>query len=219
MSLNDDLRKKLTPELYETVVDALGDDFNFDVVPRSRLNKVIKQKQALQEALENTTAHQQQEEFDDFNDGDDHRGNRKKKLPEQQQPKQVSDEEIQQKIAAEVAKVKIQYAGLEELRKAGVVDPEFAYSALDLSKVKYENDTVTGFAEQIEALKASKAYLFPKEESQSKRDKTPGGTGRSGTSGEFNGVNTIEEFMKLSTADQAKFKETYPDQFNKFIEM
>ena len=33
MSLKDTLRQKLTPELFTQVTDALGDDFNFDVVP------------------------------------------------------------------------------------------------------------------------------------------------------------------------------------------
>ena len=52
MSLKDTLRQKLTPELFTQVTDALGDDFNFDVVPRSRLNKVIGQRDTLKEQLE-----------------------------------------------------------------------------------------------------------------------------------------------------------------------
>ena len=47
MSLYDTLRKSLTPELFTQVTDALGDDFDYDVVPRSRLNKVIKQRNDL----------------------------------------------------------------------------------------------------------------------------------------------------------------------------
>ena len=39
MSLYDSLRKALTPELFTQVTDALGDDFDYDVVPRARLNK------------------------------------------------------------------------------------------------------------------------------------------------------------------------------------
>ena len=44
MSLLDTLKKNLTPEQLSAVQDALGDDFNYDVVPRSRLNKVIQQR-------------------------------------------------------------------------------------------------------------------------------------------------------------------------------
>ena len=47
MSFLDTLRKNLTPELFTQVTDQLGDDFDFDLVPRSRLNKVIKQRNAL----------------------------------------------------------------------------------------------------------------------------------------------------------------------------
>ena len=51
MSLYDSLRKALTPELFTQVTDALGDDFDYDVVPRARLNKVIKQRNELREEL------------------------------------------------------------------------------------------------------------------------------------------------------------------------
>ena len=51
MSFQDTLRKSLTPELYTSVIDQLGDDFDFDLVPRSRLNQVIKQRNTLREQL------------------------------------------------------------------------------------------------------------------------------------------------------------------------
>ena len=51
MSLYDTLRKCLTPEQFTTVTDALGDDFDYDMVPRSRLNKVIKQRNELRDQL------------------------------------------------------------------------------------------------------------------------------------------------------------------------
>ena len=51
MSLLDTLKKNLTPEQFSAVQDALGDDFNWDVVPRSRLNKVIKQRDDARQQL------------------------------------------------------------------------------------------------------------------------------------------------------------------------
>ena len=51
MSFYDNLRKNLTPELFTQVIDQLGDDFDFDLVPRSRLNKVIKQRNELRDQL------------------------------------------------------------------------------------------------------------------------------------------------------------------------
>ena len=76
MSLKDTLRQKLTPELFTQVTDALGDDFNFDVVPRSRLNKVIGQRDTLKEQLEaavkgTQTSHGKGKAADDDDDDDD----------------------------------------------------------------------------------------------------------------------------------------------------
>ena len=77
MSLKDTLRQKLTPELFTQVTDALGDDFNFDVVPRSRLNKVIGQRDTLKEQLETalkgtqTKGGSEDDDDDDINDDND----------------------------------------------------------------------------------------------------------------------------------------------------
>ena len=51
MSLYDTLRKNLKPDLFTQVTDQLGDDFDFDLVPRSRLNAVIKQRNTLREQI------------------------------------------------------------------------------------------------------------------------------------------------------------------------
>ena len=47
MTFLETLRKNLTPEQLTAVQDAVGDDFDWDLVPRSRLNKVIKQRNEL----------------------------------------------------------------------------------------------------------------------------------------------------------------------------
>ena len=71
MSLKDTLRQKLTPELFTQVTDALGDDFNFDVVPRSRLNKVIGQRDTLKEQLESALKGTQTKGGSEDDDDDD----------------------------------------------------------------------------------------------------------------------------------------------------
>ena len=71
MSLKDTLRQKLTPELFTQVTDALGDDFNFDVVPRSRLNKVIGQRDTLKEQLETALKGTQTKGGSEDDDDDD----------------------------------------------------------------------------------------------------------------------------------------------------
>ena len=74
MSLYDSLRKALTPELFTQVTDALGDDFDYDVVPRARLNKVIKQRNDLRDQLAGNTQAQRgtsktDEDDDELNTG------------------------------------------------------------------------------------------------------------------------------------------------------
>lgn len=50
MSLLDTLKAKLNPDLFAQVTDALGDDFDYDLVTRSRLNAVIGQREAARRA-------------------------------------------------------------------------------------------------------------------------------------------------------------------------
>lgn len=51
MSLLDTLKAKLDPELFAQVTDSLGDDFDYDLVSRQRLNTVIGQREAANRAL------------------------------------------------------------------------------------------------------------------------------------------------------------------------
>ena len=79
MSFYDTLRKNLTPELFTQVTDQLGDDFDFDLVPRSRLNKVIKQRNDLRDQLAEDSQPQgrkgkapnEDDDDDDWEDDDD----------------------------------------------------------------------------------------------------------------------------------------------------
>ena len=111
MSLLDTLRKSLSPELLTQVTDTLGDDFDFDLVPRSRLNTVIKQRNDLREQL-----------------GVDSQPTAKKNpAPKKEDPYDDEPLDGQLDLAAlrsqleaekqkEIAAVKIQYAALEKLR-------------------------------------------------------------------------------------------------------
>ena len=145
MSLKDTLRQKLTPELFTQVTDALGDDFNFDVVPRSRLNKVIGQRDTLKEQLETALKGTQtkggsedDDDDDDFQMPDTTKGKGKGK--KQSSETTITEEEIQQRIneATKQAQneVRIQYAGLDALRNANAVDPDLVFTLIDKSKAK-----------------------------------------------------------------------------------
>ena len=227
MSLKDTLRQKLTPELFTQVTDALGDDFNFDVVPRSRLNKVIGQRDTLKEQLETALKGTQtkggsedDDDDDDFQMPDTTKGKGKGK--KQSSETTLTEEEIQRRINEATQKaqneVRIQYAGLDALRNANAVDPDLVFTLIDKSKLKFDDSgKLTGIDEQITALKASKPNLFPEGSNKGGRSNTPGGTGKDGGSEKFETVKSKEDFLKLSTADQLKFKEAHPDVFKSYL--
>ena len=208
MSFQDTLRKSLTPELFTQVIDQLGDDFDFDLVPRSRLNKVIKQRNELREQLaENPQARGAGTGGDDEgNNGDGSEGGIDiDKL--QKQWKAQSDQAVQE--------VKIQYAALDKLRAAEVIDPELVWSSNVLNKKTLKLDdagALTGLDEQIENLKKNKTHLFK----QAKQD-PDAGTGKEG--GEEGGtkVTTKEEFLKLDIDKQIAFKKANPEVFKTFM--
>ena len=196
MSFQDTLRKSLTPELYTSVIDQLGDDFDFDLVPRARLNQVIKQRNTLREQLaENPQARGAGKKGEDEEDDE---GIDIEKL--QKQWKALSDQAVQE--------VKIQYAALDKLRAAEVIDPELVWSSNVLNKKALKLDdegALTGLDEQIENLKKNKTHLFK----QAKQD-PDAGTG--GTK-----ITTKEEFLKLDVDKQIAFKKANPEIFKSFM--
>lgn len=224
MSLKDKLREKLSPELFTQVTDALGDDFNFDVVPRSRLNKVIGQRDDLKEQLEaamkGTQTSNGKGKHDDDDDDDGFQ------MPDLTKGKgktsSLTQEEVQRQIdeATRNARMEmqVQFAGLDALRNANAVDPDLVFTLIDKSKLKLDDSgKLTGIEEQIEALKTSKPNLFPTGTSTSTRKDTPSGTGKTGGSEQFESVKSKEDFLKLSTADQIKFKEAHPEVFKSYL--
>lgn len=218
MSFRDTLRNRLGSELFTQVVDALGDDFNFDLVPRKRLNDVIRQRNELQEKLDNLGVPQTQGA-----DGEGKPSAGQQPAPAQQQPQQpataIDETALRQQYEQEkntaIQELRIQYAGLDALRNAGAVDPDLAFTLLDKSKLTLgEDGKLSGCDEQIEALKTSKGFLFG---ASGGRNNTPGGTGKEGGSERFEKVTTKEDFLKMPTADQAAFKEAHPDVFKRFL--
>lgn len=203
MSFQDTLRKSLTPELYTSVIDQLGDDFDFDLVPRARLNQVIKQRNTLREQLaENPQARGAGKKGEDEEDDE---GIDIEKL--QKQWKAQSDQAVQE--------VKIQYAALDKLRAAEVIDPELVWSSNVLNKKALKLDdegALTGLDEQIENLKKNKTHLFK----QARQD-PDAGTGKEG--GEEGGtkITTKEEFLKLDVDKQIAFKKANPEVFKTFM--
>lgn len=140
-TIQEALRKNLTPEQYTTVMDALGDDFDFDLVPRSRLNKVIKQRNELREQLAGKS---QNPGIDDDDEG---AGATATKYSGGTPSEDIKAMQKQHKT--EMANLAIRYSALDKLRAAKAKDPELILKAglLDTSKAKVSDDGVVTWPE------------------------------------------------------------------------
>ena len=213
MSLYDSLRKALTPELFTQVTDALGDDFDYDVVPRARLNKVIKQRNELRDQLAGNTQAQRGTSKTDEDDDELNTGK-----PADNKPVNVAElkAQWQKEQDAAVKAVRLQYAALEKLRAANVIDPELIWSSNVLDKSKIDLDDkgqVTGMDDMLTQLQKDKAHLFKKAS-----DGVPGGTGKDGgDDGKGGSVTTREDFLKLPIDKQIAFKQANPEVFKTFM--
>ena len=221
MSFYDTLRKNLTPELFTQVTDQLGDDFDFDLVPRSRLNKVIKQRNELRDQLAEGSQPQGSKgkapNEDDDDDDFQMPGKGKGKSAGQEVDVEALKKQWEQEQGNAVNEVKMQYAALEKLRAANAIDPELIWQAglIDKSKLTVEADgTVKGLDEAITELTKNRANLFGKAKG---KDGVEGGTGKDGGDEGFATVKTKEDFLKLSTQDQMAFKKANPEVFKTFL--
>lgn len=217
MSLLDTLRKNLTPEQLSAVQDALGDDFNFDVVPRSRLNKVIQQRDEARRQLNNLPS-----QGGDDGDGDGGSGGGSgagagagKSFTQRDIDAAVQAAETKHQTA--IANLQKRYAATAALTSANFVDPELVLSAglIDLDKITLDDTgkVTGGLDDQVTALAASKAYMVNAGGSGG----APKGTGKDGGGNDFGSVTSKEEFMKLPTDKQIEFKKANPEAFKRFL--
>ena len=209
MSFLDTLRKNLTPEQYTTITDALGDDFDFDLVPRSRLNKVIKQRNELREQLAGKSQPQNDSPADNEDDDDPKGGNN---------PKPVDVEELKKQFQKQqdeaVQAVKIQFAALDKLRAANAIDAQLIWDAGVIDKTKLSLDAtgaLVGMDDILATLQKDKAHLFKTDEGGA-----PAGTGKDGGD-PFKGVTSKAEFLKLDADKQIAFKQANPALFKQFL--
>lgn len=219
MSFYDTLRKNLTPELFTQVTDQLGDDFDFDLVPRSRLNKVIGQRNTLRDQLAEISQPQggKSKASNEEDDDDDFQmpGKGKGKTAGQEVDVEALKRQWEQEQGNAVNEVKMQYAALEKLRAANAIDPDLIWQAglIDKTKLTVEADgSIKGLDEAITELTKNRANLFTKG-----KEGVPGGTGKDGGDEGFATVKTKEDFLKLSTKDQLAFKQANPEVFKTFL--
>lgn len=210
MSLYDSLRKALTPELFTQVTDALGDDFDYDQVPRSRLNKVINQRNELRDQLSGISQSQSSNSSNHESDEAE-----KQKATEQLDVEALKAQWLKEQGDA-VKDVKLQYAALDKLRAAGAIDADLIWAAGLIDKSKIQQDdagNITGLDEVIDDLVTNRKNLFV-----TQTQSAPSGTGKQG--GEDSGFSTVssrDEFLKLSYEDQMKFKAANPEVFKGWL--
>ena len=210
MSLYDSLRKALAPELFTQVTDALGDDFDYDQVPRSRLNKVINQRNELRDQLSGISQSQSSNSSNHESDEAE-----KQKATEQLDVEALKAQWLKEQGDA-VRDVKLQYAALDKLRAAGAIDADLIWAAGLIDKSKIQQDgtgNFTGLDEVIDDLVTNRKNLFV-----TQAQNAPSGTGKQG--GEDSGFSTVssrDEFLKLSYEDQMKFKAANPEVFKGWL--
>lgn len=186
MTLLEKLREKLGTELMGQVEDAVGDDFDWDFVPRSRLNKVIGQRNALSIKVQNLTEAAAAEDDDD--EDLDTKGTGKDTKGDKKKDDGVDIEAIKAQHATELQNVAKRYAVLDYLRAQGARDPKLVMSMLDMDKITLdESETLQGIEDQVAAKKESHDYLF-----QIAGNDVSGGTGKDGGSDEGNETDPFE---------------------------
>ena len=204
-TIQETLRKNLTPEQFGQVMDALGDDFDFDLVPRSRLNKVIKQRNDLREQL---SGNQQDPGIDDDDEGAG-ASNTKKKDGKGTTSETIKDMQKQHKT--EMANLAIRYSALDKLRAAKAKDPELILKAglLDTKGAKVDEAGVVtwpdGENDPFAALTKNESYkyLFDGETGSAGKDDgkgtsddgVPPGTGKDSDSKDNSGKNQLDDML------------------------
>lgn len=228
MSLLDELRKKLDSETFTKVTDALGDDFNYDLISRSRLNKAIAQRNEAREELEKLQqgdpgSPQDPDDPDDPDDGGAIPPKGGKAKQQKSSPKGgLTQKDLDDAVAAaraegekQMRELQLRYAVTAKLQAENFTDPELVLSAglIDLTQIKTDDKgTITeGLDDQIKAVATAKPFLVSKGSGGA-----PKGTGKDGST-DFSAITTRDEFMKLSTDKQIEFKQANPDVFQNFM--
>lgn len=217
MSLLDTLKKNLTPEQFSAVQDALGDDFNWDMVPRSRLNKVIQQRDEARRQLNlggnNGTGDEGDEGGDGSGKGVGSGAGAGKGFT--QADIDAAVQAAKDAHAQELQKLRMNHAVLAKLQEQNFVDPNLILSAglIDTTKVTLDDNGVItgGLDDQLSSLAEARPYL------KNASNGGQRGTGKQGGSDEFGSVTSKEEFLKLSYDKQLEFKKANPEVFKGFL--
>lgn len=195
MTILEQLRAKLGPELMGQVQDAVGDDFDWDVVPRSRLNAVIGQRNALRLKLEGLKS-SETDEGDDDEGTDSKKTVTKKKAEKEEGTEEDIVASLKAEHAKELAAMSKRYAVLDKLRGEKAKDPELVLSQLNLDKITLtEDNTLEGLEDMLASLKESHGYLFDTD------DGVPSGTGKNSGENNDDDVDPFDAVVASYTAN------------------
>ena len=216
MSLLDTLKKNLSPEVFSAVQDALGDDFNYDVVPRSRLNKVIQQRDEARRQLNGAGSNGQDDDGDDGGTGSGNgAGSGAAGKSFTQADIDAAVQAVKDAHEKELKQLRMNHAVLAKLQEQNFVDPNLILSAglIDTTKVTLDDNGVItgGLDDQLSSLAEARPYL------KNASNGGQRGTGKQGGSDEFGSVTSKEEFLKLSYEKQLEFKKANPEVFKGFL--
>ena len=200
-SLLAKLKKALKEETFLEVTDALGDDFDYDLVPRTRLNAVIKQRNALRDAATGTNAPETVTKDDDNDDmdGDNRKGQEESRTKGSTSEKSIDDIIKQKEREKEEALKELEkkYAIESALKEYDPQDLSLVSSLLKTQDVKVKDGKLEGLSEQVEAIKKEKPFLF-------KDEKKPD----SGTGKDSNNSDKVKSAALDSSLDLIFGKET-----------
>ena len=216
MSLLDTLKKNLSPEVFSAVQDALGDDFDYDVVPRSRLNKVIQQRNEARRQLNGAGSNGQDDDGDDGGTGSGNgAGSGAAGKGFTQADIDAAVQAVKDAHEKEIKQLRMNHAVLAKLQEQNFVDPNLILSAglIDTTKVTLDDNGVItgGLDDQLSSLAEARPYL------KNASNGGQRGTGKQGGSDEFGSVTSKEEFLKLSYEKQLEFKRANPEVFKGFL--
>ena len=147
MSLLDTLKKNLTPEQFSAVQDALGDDFYYDVVPRSRLNKVIQQRDEARRQLNGAGSNGQGDDGDDGEGSGNGAGSGAAGKGFTQADIDAAVNAAKADHEKQLKQLRMNHAVLAKLQEQNCVDPNLILSAglIDTTKVTLDdNGVITG---------------------------------------------------------------------------
>lgn len=189
----------LTEEQAKKVMDALDGDF----VTKARFNEVNEENKTLKQSVSD-----RDKQLDTLKKSSGDNADLKKQIEDLQK----QNAEQQKAHAAELAQLKLDNAVDAALTAAGAKNAKAVKALLDMSKVTLgEDGKLSGWDDQITAVKKSDSYLFSVEQKAAKQQTFKGFQGGKGDDVE---PNAKVDMSKMSLEELTAYIENNPDAAN-----